>query len=160
MFANCYLLFFFKLRESLQRSLKIIFNRVLVSRLSRKTFNSPKNFSWTKKLYKEWFGHAIPRADDNSDVCQLLFVNKLKRKCLYLANITKHVENGSSCTVKLCMYLGGLLSSQELGEVLVRLTSSACSKGIWSTLTLFSDFDQANILAQCYKHILIKVQLS
>ena len=29
------------------------------------------------------------------------------------------MENRSSCTVKLWMYLGGLLSSQELGEVLV-----------------------------------------
>ena len=42
--------FFFKLRESLQRSLKITFKKVLESILSRKTCNSPKNSSWTKKL--------------------------------------------------------------------------------------------------------------
>ena len=118
MFANVYLFFFFKLRESLQRSLKLTFKKVLEYILRPKTFNSPKNSSWTKKFYKKWFAHAIPRADDNNDVC-LLSVKKLKRKCFYLANITKNVENSSSCTVKLWMYLGGLLSSQEPGEVLV-----------------------------------------
>ena len=118
LFAVFIFLIFFKLRESLQRSLKITFKKVLESILSRKTFNSAKNSSWTKKFDLEWFAHAIPRADDNNDVC-LLSVNKLKRKCFSLANITKHMENGSSCTVKLWTYLGGLLSSQELGEVLV-----------------------------------------
>ena len=110
--CSLYVLQYLILKKSLTNTVKDNVKGFLHSTLRRRTTYSPERFSWKRGICKEWFSHAIARAEDSGRVViPLLFLNEIKsfsRLCFK--------RNGKRCkcaTMELWIHLDGLLSTQE-----------------------------------------------
>ena len=155
---NVYVTIFLFLAVKLDRFLswnweKMYSKKIVKSILRcRKTINSMKNYFWKKQLYKEWF-QAITRTtrgDDNNNTHLFSLQSVNKFKCFLLNFLIKHMVNASSCTAELWVhswvFLAGLLSSRQLEEQFIEVTSAlnaweyATRSRYWIWLGKFSSY--------------------